>query len=61
MLDATNILVTIALAVNGWILLEVVSLKTEVARLEQKLDDLPCLECPKPRQPGRSKIVLAPN
>lgn len=58
-MDATNILLTIALAVNGWALLEIIGLKTQVARLEQKLDDLPCQDCPDPKLKKKIKLAVA--
>lgn len=47
-MDATVILQTITLAVSGWALHELIKLKTKLARLSQKLDDLPCQACPEP-------------
>jgi hypothetical protein len=58
MIDATNILQTITLAVTAWALLEIIALKTKLARLEQKLDDLPCQECPQPKS-KKAKLALA--
>lgn len=56
--DATNILETVAIGVQAWALLEIIGLKTKVARLSQKLDDLPCQDCPAPK-PNRKKLALA--
>lgn len=60
MIDATNILQLIALGVSGWALLELIALKTQLARIEQKLDDLPCQTCPEPAQ-ARARLRLSPE
>ena len=49
MSDAASILQIVTLAVTGWVLKEVIGLKTKVARMDQKLEDLPCDDC-KPRR-----------
>ena len=43
--DANTILITITLGVVSWNLLTIISLKVKVAKLEQKIDDLPCNHC----------------
>jgi hypothetical protein len=45
MIDASSILQMITLAVVGWVLLELIDLKTKVAALSQKINDLPCDVC----------------
>jgi hypothetical protein len=57
--DATNILETIAIGVQAWALLEIIALKTKVARLSQKLDDLPCQECPEPKHKAKLKLAVS--
>lgn len=39
------ILSSIGLAVTGWLLLEVLRLRVEVATLTQRVNDLPCYHC----------------
>ena len=56
--DVTNILETIAIGVQAWALLEIIALKIKIARMSQKLDDLPCQDCPEPK-PNRKKLALA--
>ena len=48
-MDAANILQLITLGVSGWVLLEVISLKTSFAAMKQKLRDLPCGDCEETR------------
>lgn len=60
-MDATTILQTITLAVSGWALLEIIKMKTKLARLQQKvedkLDDLPCSDC---HHGHKEKLKLSP-
>jgi len=44
MLDATNILQTLTLGGVAWILTRIVKHGEKLARIEQKLKDLPCGE-----------------
>ncbi|MDE2100740.1 MAG: hypothetical protein KGL39_26075 [Patescibacteria group bacterium] len=50
MIDAGSILQVITLGVAGWVLIELISMKTKIAEIRQKLRDLPCDECTLPRQ-----------
>lgn len=45
MTDSASILQVVTLAVSGWVLLEVIGLKTKMAEVNQKLKDLPCENC----------------
>lgn len=51
-MNATEILITISLAISGWTLLKVVKTSEDVAVIKQQLRDLPCHgkngNCPKP-------------
>jgi hypothetical protein len=49
-MDAANILQIIALGVSSWTLLEVIRIGRAVERHEQKLSDLPCADCPRPKK-----------
>jgi hypothetical protein len=44
-MDASNILQVITLAVAGWTLREVISQGKDLAKVKQKMKDLPCGEC----------------
>jgi hypothetical protein len=48
-----QILNTIILGVSSWTLLAVISLKTELASLRQKVRDLPCRTCGKDHDTDR--------
>jgi hypothetical protein len=42
MTDAQSILQVITLAVTGWVLIEVIKLKTTMAAIKQQIKDFPC-------------------
>ncbi|HEX3626701.1 MAG TPA: hypothetical protein VH280_14910 [Verrucomicrobiae bacterium] len=56
-MDATAILQTITLGVSAWALLELIGLKIKLARMEQKLDDLPCQDCPEAKPKTKLKFA----
>ena len=56
-MDAITILQTITLGVSGWVLLEIIHIRTKLARLDQKLDDLPCRTCPEPKVKSKFKFA----
>jgi hypothetical protein len=58
-MNAAEILQTITLGVSAWALLEIIALKTKLARLEQKLDDLPCHGCPESKTKGKLKLCTS--
>jgi DNA topoisomerase IB len=40
-----NILTTVVLAIQAWILKEIIALKVQLAQTVQKVADLPCKQC----------------
>lgn len=67
MISPESVLTALLLAISSWTLLSVVRLREQMVRLEQRLADLPCSQCPqsvpihraiRPRAGGETDAVF---